>query len=45
MGYNAAGDVTSVTDPNGDVTASTYDAARRLTGVSHAPDRIGRPGR
>ena len=29
-GYNGVGDVTSATDPNGDVTTSTWDAARRL---------------
>jgi RHS repeat-associated protein len=34
MTYNAVGDVASVTDPNGNVTTSTYDAARRPTTVT-----------
>ncbi len=31
MGYSPAGDVTSITDPNGNVTTRTFDANRQLT--------------
>ena len=33
-GYNAWGDVVSLTDPNGNVTRSEYDAARRLVATT-----------
>jgi YD repeat-containing protein len=31
ISYNAVGDPISITDPKGNITTSTYDAARRLT--------------
>src|SRR5712692_9968946 len=34
MSYSAVGDVVSLTDPNGNVTISTYDAARRPATVT-----------
>jgi RHS repeat-associated protein len=34
--YNAAGQVTSMTDPNGNETAWTYDAFGRITRITHA---------
>ncbi len=37
MGYDALGDVGSLTDPNGNVSQSTYDAARRLIAVTAPP--------
>ena len=35
--YNSAGDITSVTDPRGNVTTSTYDLQRRLTTTTSPP--------
>jgi YD repeat-containing protein len=37
MAYNAVGDLTAITDPNGKVTTSTYDAVRRLTKTTTPP--------
>jgi YD repeat-containing protein len=33
-GYNAQGDLISITDPKGNTTSNVYDAARRLTSTT-----------
>jgi RHS repeat-associated protein len=39
FGYNVRGDITSITDPNGNITTNTYDSARHLT-TTTAPNGL-----
>src|SRR5439155_11497149 len=42
-GYDGAGNRTSITDRNGNVTIHTYDGAARLATVKQKPDPVGNP--
>src|SRR6185503_15525187 len=42
-GYDGAGNRTSATDRNGNITTYTYDGAARLLNVKQKPDPVGQP--